>query len=278
MRSIYIPENINITRDYHVYVCVSGGKDSTATAIALKQNNIPFEMIFADTQWEAKTTYEFLDYLETALGQSITRIKSEGMKNLVFRKKGFPGSNMQFCTDELKKKPMDLYLMDRERENPWHNILVTVGVRREESNKRKDAKFFETDPVSGFDYWRPIADWTVEDVIIAHNEAGIDLNPLYYESSERVGCFPCIHSRKAEIRYIAIKFPERIEEIAKLEEEASQKFGRKVTFFASRQRDKTGMGIREIAEWSKTDRKGLPVLYEDMEPGCSKWGFCEHKW
>lgn len=42
-------------------VCsVSGGKDSTAMCLWLRENGIPFRAVFCDTGWEAEETYEYL--------------------------------------------------------------------------------------------------------------------------------------------------------------------------------------------------------------------------
>jgi hypothetical protein len=35
------------------------------------------------------------------------------------------------------------------------------------------------------------------------------------------------------------------------------------------------MNIRQIVAWSRTDRKGLPVLAPQPTGGCMRWGLCE---
>ena len=56
-------------------VPVSGGKDSAAMAIYLRQKypQIPVEYVFSDTQCELEETYEFLEKLEALLGKKIAR-------------------------------------------------------------------------------------------------------------------------------------------------------------------------------------------------------------
>ena len=39
------------------------------------------------------------------------------------------------------------------------------------------------------------------------------MNPLYGMGAERVGCFPCIYSRKKEVRMIAMEAPHKIDAI-----------------------------------------------------------------
>ena len=59
-------------------VSVSGGKDSTATLLALRESNIPPRAAFADTGWEAPETYAYLATLERLLGITIDRVGVPG--------------------------------------------------------------------------------------------------------------------------------------------------------------------------------------------------------
>lgn len=63
------------------HICgISGGKDSAALAIYLKQKgDIPeMEYYFSDTGCELPETYDFIDRLEAYLGKKITRLGGEG--------------------------------------------------------------------------------------------------------------------------------------------------------------------------------------------------------
>ena len=59
-------------------VNISGGKDSAALAIYLKQKypELPAEYVFCDTKCELPETYDFLDQLQTLLGKDIHRINA----------------------------------------------------------------------------------------------------------------------------------------------------------------------------------------------------------
>ena len=52
-------------------VSMSGGKDSTATALLMREAGIPCRYVFADTGWEAQETYDYLDMLRARLGIAI---------------------------------------------------------------------------------------------------------------------------------------------------------------------------------------------------------------
>ena len=59
-------------------ISLSGGKDSTALAIYMKQHHpqIPVEYVFCDTGCELPETYEYLERLEALLGSHITRLNA----------------------------------------------------------------------------------------------------------------------------------------------------------------------------------------------------------
>jgi 3'-phosphoadenosine 5'-phosphosulfate sulfotransferase (PAPS reductase)/FAD synthetase len=74
------------------------------------------------------------------------------------------------------------------------------------------------------DVWRPVFDWTAQQVIDYIIENGLEPNPLYKMGFKRVGCFPCIMCAKTEIFQITQRFPERIAEIAGYEKECKSSF------------------------------------------------------
>ena len=58
-------------------VSLSGGKDSTALAIFLRDKIPQLEYVFCDTHEELPETYDYLDRLEAFLGRNITRLNPE---------------------------------------------------------------------------------------------------------------------------------------------------------------------------------------------------------
>lgn len=58
-------------------VCLSGGKDSTALAISLRDRVPDLEYVFMDTDMELAETYEHLSRLEAYLGAPIVRLNAE---------------------------------------------------------------------------------------------------------------------------------------------------------------------------------------------------------
>ena len=59
------------------YVNISGGKDSTATLLlAIERDTQNLRAVFADTGHEHAATYDYLDYLESAVGIKIQRVRA----------------------------------------------------------------------------------------------------------------------------------------------------------------------------------------------------------
>ncbi len=261
-------------------VCsVSGGKDSTAMALLLQEAEIPFLAVHMDTGWEQKETYKYVrEYLPRVIGDiHIIEGQFGGMQGLVEARRGFPGPGARFCTGELKVRPMQRFLRALEDEP-----VNTVGIRAEESRRRRGLSRWEYSDTMDCDVWRPIIDWTTADVVNMHRRHGVRPNPLYLMGASRVGCWPCIYARKAEVRMIADFDPGRIDEIRYLEQrvdrlraeraaERGMETYRRQTWFGYR---REGWGIDDVVRWSRGS--GPEILDAPLhEQGCMRWGMCE---
>ncbi|HOU24254.1 MAG TPA: phosphoadenosine phosphosulfate reductase family protein, partial [Anaerolineae bacterium] len=65
------------TKVRHI-LSLSGGKDSTALALYLRDKVPELEYVFCDTEKELPETYEYLDRIEAHLGVRIVRLKHDG--------------------------------------------------------------------------------------------------------------------------------------------------------------------------------------------------------
>jgi len=264
-----------------VVASVSGGKDSAALSLWLTENDVEHRRVFADTSWEHPATYEYLrGPLARALGPIDEVSGKLGMADLVRKKAMFPSRLRRYCTEDLKVRPLAAYVKSIDTE-----VVNAVGIRAAESEARSKLSEWEWSPTFDCDVWRPLIRWTEADVIAIHQRHGLVPNPLYLRGAERVGCFPCIFSRKREIALVASLWPERIDEIRALEAEATEGArGRGVpegylprTFFhGHNSRTATPAPIDEVVEWSTTGRGGKQLMLLDTEPaGCVRWGLCE---
>ncbi|QVN18958.1 phosphoadenosine phosphosulfate reductase family protein [Burkholderia pyrrocinia] len=189
---------------------------------------------------------------------------------------GFPSSQRQYCTEDLKRNPLmehAIGLIDA-----GYFVESWQGVRADESLNRRWLAEYEFRE-GHYAVYRPILRWRAEDTFEAMALAGIVPNPLYRQGMGRVGCMPCINAGKGEIREIARRFPEHIERIAEWERLVTEvsRPGRVVTFFHIEKGNNNG--IASVVEWSKTTRGGRQYdLLADAESAtacASAYGLCE---
>jgi 3'-phosphoadenosine 5'-phosphosulfate sulfotransferase (PAPS reductase)/FAD synthetase len=181
-----------------------------------------------------------------------------------------PSRKMQFCTEKLKLVPQKIWC---ERNLADVEFERYTGVRRDESQNRRDTEIREWDDY--FDCWvnNPICLWNKQQCFDYVKAAGEEVNPLYKMGFGRVGCAPCINSGKDDILLWVLRRPTAIGKVRELERVTGK------TYFAPCVPGMVMNFIDDVIAWAKTDRGGrqtnlLKVLNE--RPACeSKYGLCE---
>lgn len=313
-----------------IVVSFSGGKDSTATALlALEQRDATVHLVFADTGHEHPLTLDYIhDYIPRRLGITVDVVRAdftrqiEGKRTYIAEKwagkgvpqasidralaalhptgipfldlclwKGrFPSRMAQFCTQYLKRWPMDAYMVDHLRATlaSGSSLESWQGVRRDESRNRAGVVDRELAP-EGWEIVRPIAAWTAADVVAFAQRKGVELNPLYRQGMGRVGCMPCINCGKDELAEIARRFPAEIARVREWERIVSEASKRGLTTFfadsgAQLEEGDTNadifgrLNIDARVKWALTSRGGKQfslLKVGEPETCASSYGLCE---
>ena len=193
----------------------SGGKDSTALLLWLKEQGIAYTAVFCDTGWEHPLTYAYIEEINRQLlkGKLVTICseKYAGMADLVQRKKRVPSFKARFCTSELKVLPIIEYLSTLD------DPALFQGIRAEESLARAALPMRQWS--EDYDCWieRPLLHWSAAECFALIERHGLAPNPLYRLGAGRVGCFPCVLTGLAELKRMAETLPEVWDRIEALE-------------------------------------------------------------
>jgi 3'-phosphoadenosine 5'-phosphosulfate sulfotransferase (PAPS reductase)/FAD synthetase len=167
---------------------ISGGKDSTALAIYMRDKVPEIEYFFCDTGAELKETYEYIDKLEVYLGKPINRLNPERSFDHWLEIFGnyLPSSRMRWCTRKLKIEPFEAFV-------GTDPVVSYIGIRADEDREGYISSKPNITPMFPFkdDGLR------LDDIKRILNESGIGL-PKYYEWRSRSGCYFCFFQRKAE--------------------------------------------------------------------------------
>ena len=286
-------------------------------------------LVHADTGWEHPDTDRYVrDVLPSALGRRIEIVSSipeldeedlavaEEVEGLLgraepsayirwmLRKRMFPSRVRAWCTGAIKIEPLHDFMSGIGR------LISAVGVRAGESRRRSQLGEWDMDSDGKdlvYPVWRPLIHWTEEDVIAYHHEHNLPINPLYTRGSARVGCWPCINSRKHEIALLARTDPTRIEVIRRLEDHISRRARERLkargkavhhadgsvkfrSFFSNpryradaKEAIDRGLDpkavvsamapIDRVIEWAQND--GEEAELESAITSCTRWGVCD---
>lgn len=275
------------------HVGVSGGKDSAAALLwMVRESGIDPSRIrasFCDIGNDHPWTLEHVQLLSEKVHPIETITPELNFFDLALKKKRFPSTKARFCTEHLKIHPTQDHIQSIRREGL--EPIAVSGVRGDESTERGKLEEWDYSGTLLCVSWRPLIRWTLPDVLAIHKRHGILMNPLYGIGAERVGCWPCIMSRKKEIRTIALKFPERIDEIRTAERNQKAVNGRYSSFYPPSMTParfhsqiyfqdgemKSYPTIDDVVKWALTgDRaRGSWEDHEEKEPLTCKSGFCE---
>jgi len=169
-------------------LALSGGKDSAALAVYLKDKIPDLEYVFLDTGHELPETYEYLDRMKAILGIKITTLRSKRDFDYWLTIFGgvLPSPQNRWCTRELKIIPYEQYI-------GTDKAFSYVGLRYDE-----DRMGYISGKPNIIPRYPFIEDELIEeDIKTILEDSGLGL-PTYYKWRSRSGCYFCFFQRRTE--------------------------------------------------------------------------------
>jgi 3'-phosphoadenosine 5'-phosphosulfate sulfotransferase (PAPS reductase)/FAD synthetase len=203
--------------DRHV-LGISGGKDSAALAVFVRQNHpeLDVDYFFTDTGKELPEVYEFLGRLDGFLGKPIARLNPRRDFDFWLREYNhfLPSAQTRWCTRQLKLAPFEQWI--KPMLAAGDKVTTYVAIRSDEeyregyTSKHVNLKVKLPFRDAGIDK-RAVLD------ILDSSGVGI---PKYYDWRSRSGCTFCFFQQKIEWVRLKERHPEAFEEAKQYEKNA----------------------------------------------------------
>lgn len=211
-----------MSKELHV-ISISGGKDSAALAIYLKEKypKREFEYLFFDTGEELQDTYDYIRDLENLIGIEVQKLMPDkSFKELLMEHNDFLPSPMErWCTRKMKLETF----LQKMREYKDYTIYNYVGIRSDENREGLIPTEKNITTVMPFKE----DGITLTDVKRILNDAGLGL-PKYYDVirdekydieyfRSRSGCYFCFFMRQIEWVWLYEQRPEEFQKAMEFE-------------------------------------------------------------
>jgi len=209
-------------KELHV-ISISGGKDSAALAIYLKEKypDREFKYLFFDTEEELQDTYDYLNKLQSILGIKVEyKFPEKSFKELLLEHNDYLPSPMErWCTRKMKLETF----LNTIQEFKEYTIYNYVGIRADENREGlipTDEHIITVMPFKDDEI-------TLNDVKRILHNAGVGL-PAYYDVvydeeydieyfRSRSGCYFCFFMRQIEWVWLWEKHPDEYKKAMEFE-------------------------------------------------------------
>lgn len=194
---------------------LSGGKDSAALAIYMRDRVPEMEYIFSDTKKELPETYEYLDRIASYLGKEVVRLNADVGFDHWYEMYGgmIPSNHRRWCTRALKLKPFEQYVGNDE-------VINYVGLRAEENRSGYISHKSNITPVYPFKEDGLV----LRDIEGILRDSGVGMPPYTKWGRTRSGCYFCFYQQKIEWVKLKETYPDLYEK-AKAYEKPYEKTG-----------------------------------------------------
>lgn len=196
---------------------LSGGKDSTALAIFMRDKVADMEYVFCDTNKELPDTYDYINQVESFLGKRIIRIEApRGFDHWLTLFQGYlPSAQARWCTTYLKLRPFEDYVGNEP-------IINYVGLRSDED---RDARISHKPNISiVYPFKEEGIDYAGVKRILT--ESGIGLPPYTAWGRSRSGCYFCFFQKAIEWVRLLERYPNLFSLAEEYENKSSEFKGR----------------------------------------------------
>lgn len=189
---------------------LSGGKDSSALAIYLRDRVPEMEYFFADTGAELPETLEYIDLLEDYLGKPIVRLNADRDFDHYLKLNGnfLPTTKTRWCTSELKIRPFEEYVGNDQ-------AITYVAIRADEAHRKG---YLSTKPNISARYPFIEDSKIKEDILEILEKSGLGMPGYYKWGRSRSGCYFCFFQQKVEWVHLAERYPDLFEAAKKYEQ------------------------------------------------------------
>lgn len=241
---------------------LSGGKDSSALAIYLRDKIPEMEYFFADTGAELPETLEFIDLLESYLGKSIVRLNAgrDFDYYLKLHNNYLPSPRQRWCTINLKLIPFENFVGNDD-------VVSYIAIRADEParsgyiSKKPNIKTcfpFRDDGLNK------------DDIINILESSGLGM-PKYYNWRSRSGCYFCFFQRKEEWVGLKSNHPDLFDK-AKKYEKKNEVSGKQYTWNQAGSLDE--IVLKKYKAVDKKEKKSKKLIDnisdedDDSDSGC----------
>jgi phosphoadenosine phosphosulfate reductase len=215
-------KNVAETTCKPVSVSYSGGKDSLATLLLVRDALPEFDILFADTGLEFQETIENVKQISEELSLPL-KIHSSGdsfwqsIDNF-----GPPTVEARWCCKVCK-----LGAITQVIENNYENGCLTfIGQRKYESEIRANSEHIWKNPWVGNQIGAaPIQNWTALHVWLYLFWKKANYNPLYERGFDRIGCWLCPSASMADFSRLREIHPELSKKLEKYLKEYAARNG-----------------------------------------------------
>ena len=169
-------------------VALSGGHDSTALALLLREKNpdTPYNYVCTPTGNELPAMFDHWIDLGERLGRRLVPIMAGTLHSVIRKQNMLPNFRARFCTRILKIEPYRKFLIEQSANG---SIVSYVGLRADEEGRAGGAY----SDIAGVEMRFPLREWGM-----GEDDVQSTLRRFGVKCPDRTDCGECYHQRLGE--------------------------------------------------------------------------------